>query len=227
MTAGPLVVLACRVLEVLLTPRLPPNARATYLDFGLHDRPSEMLPELQRRLDALAEPSNVIVGYGLCGNGVVGIESGPHTLVFPRTHDCVGMVLGSRRRYEEEFAAEPGTYYLTRGWLESGDDPLTDYLGCVEEYGATRAERLTDMMYGSYRRLLLVAFSDAELADIRPMAAPIAEFCRERWGLRYEEYVGDPGLIASLARADRSGANPDLLVVPPGTTVTQDMFMDD
>jgi hypothetical protein len=137
------------------------------------------------------------------------------------------MMLGSRQRYAEEFAAEPGTYYLTRGWLESGDDPLTDYQSYVEDYGTARAERFTDMMYGSYRKLRLVAFSQKELSDIRPLAAPVAEFCRDRWGLNYDEYIGDPGLIERLARADATGDNTDLLLVPPGTTVTQQMFLDD
>jgi hypothetical protein len=223
----PLVVLACRVLEDLLGPRLESGVETTYLDFGLHDRPAAMRPTLQEHLDAIPVPSTVVVGYGLCGNGVVGVESGPHILVFPRTHDCIGMMLGSRQRYAEEFAAEPGTYYLTRGWLKSGDDPLTDYRNCVEEYGETRAERLMDMMYGSYRRLRLVAFSEDELADVRPLAAPVAEFCRDRWGFEYDEYVGDPGLVERLARADVSGTDPDILVVPPGTTITQLMFLED
>jgi len=225
--AAPVVVLSCQVLEDLLGPRLDAGTPSTYLDFGLHLRPSEMRPVLQERLDALAEPSTVIVGYGLCGNGVVDVESGPHTLVFPRTHDCIGMMLGSRQRYAEEFAAEPGTYYLTRGWLESGDDPLSEYRGYVEGYGEERADRLIDMMYGSYRKVRLVAFSDEEMEATRPLAAPVATFCKERWGFEYDEYLGDPGLIDRLAEADLSGDLTDLLVVPPGDTVTQMMFMED
>jgi hypothetical protein len=151
MNDRPLIVLSCRVLEDLLGPRLPDHATVTYLDYGLHNRPVEMRPALQTQLDALQEPSTVIVGYGLCGNGVVGVESGPHTLIFPRTHDCIGMMLGSRERYAEEFAAEPGTYYLTRGWLESGDDPLTDFHEYTEKYGAKRAERLIDIGRDPYQ----------------------------------------------------------------------------
>jgi hypothetical protein len=227
MNDRPLIVLSCRVLEDLLGPRLPPDATVNYLDYGLHNRPVEMRPALQTQLDALQEPSTVIVGYGLCGNGVVGVESGPHTLIFPRTHDCIGMMLGSRERYAEEFAAEPGTYYLTRGWLESGDDPLTDFHEYTEKYGAKRAERLIDMMFGSYRRLRLVAFSEEELAEVRPLAAPVAEFCRDRWGLAYDEHLGDASLIERLARADTTSDDTDLLVIPPGTTITQQMFLDD
>ena len=136
-------------------------------------------------------------------------------------------MLGSRQRYTEEFAAEPGTYYLTRGWLESGDDPLSEYQAYVEGYGKERADRLIDLMYGSYRKVRLVAFSDEEMEATRPLAAPVAAFCRERWGLAYDEYLGDPGLIDRLAEADLSGDLTDLLVVPPGNTITQMMFMED
>lgn len=224
---APIVVLSCQVLEDLLGPRLDTGTPTTYLDYGLHLRPAEMRPALQERLDALTEPSTVIIGYGLCGNGVADVESGPHTLVFPRTHDCIGMMLGSRQRYAEEFAAEPGTYYLTRGWLESGDDPLSEYQRYVDGYGEDRADRLIDMMYGSYRKVRLIAFSQEELEQARPLAEPVAEFCQQRWGITYDEYLGDAGLIDRLARADLSGDTTDLLVVPPGTTVTQMMFMED
>ncbi len=226
MTSPATAVLSCRVLQDLLEPLLPDEAEVTYLDSGLHTRPVEMAPTLQRHLDALPEPSTVLVGYGLCGNGVVGVESGPHTLVFPRTHDCIGMMLGSQQRYEEEFYAEPGTYYLTRGWLESGDDPLTTYHRYEEDYGTVRAERLIDKIYGSYRRLRVIAFSEEEMERSRQLAAPVAQFCRDRWGMAYDEYLGDPTLLEKLIGA-ADVDDPDLLVVPPGTTVTQEMFLKD
>jgi len=97
----------------------------------------------------------------------------------------------------------------------------------VEGYGEERAGRLIDMMYGSYRKVRLVAFSDEGMEATRPLAAPVAGFCRERWGFDYDEYLGDPGLIDRLAAADLSGDLTDLLVVPPGNTVTQMMVMED
>jgi len=69
---------------------------AEYLDFGLHLEPKRMKSALQARLEALPEPSVVLIGYGLCGNGLVGLEAGPHTLVIPRTDDCIAILLGSR-----------------------------------------------------------------------------------------------------------------------------------
>ena len=95
MTDSKQVLLACEVLEDYLRPLLADGASATFFDFGLHDQPSRMQPTLQQRIDAIPEPSTILIGYGLCGNGVVGLEAGPHTLVLPKAHDCIGMTFGS------------------------------------------------------------------------------------------------------------------------------------
>jgi hypothetical protein len=37
--------------------------------------------------------------------------------------------------YMREFNSTPGTYYLTKGWLESGSDPLKEYHENLQKYG--------------------------------------------------------------------------------------------
>jgi len=39
-------------------------------------------------------------------------------MVIPRVHDCISLLLGSRRQYDSEFDQFPGTYYLSKGWKE-------------------------------------------------------------------------------------------------------------
>lgn len=221
----PVVVLGCRMLEPLLVPLLDPAVPTTFFDYGLHERPATMQPTLQKHLDALDEPATVIIGYGLCGNGVVGLSAGQHTLILPKAHDCVAMVMGSHDVYIGDFRANPGTYYLTRGWLDIGEDPLHEYERILERRGLDFAERVIDLLYGGYQRLCLLAFSAEEMDEIRALAAPVVEFCRERWGLSYDEMVGDPVFIESLAQHD--GHDERFLLIPPGGQVTQDLFLDD
>jgi hypothetical protein len=221
----PVVVLGCRMLEPLLTPLLDPAVPATFLDYGLHARPVEMQPALQEHLDALAEPATVIIGYGLCGNGVVGLSAGRHTLVLPKVHDCVAMVMGSHEAYFDDFRSNPGTYYLTRGWLDIGEDPLHEYERISERRGREFAERAISSLYGGYRRLCLLAFSSEEMDEIRPQATPIVEFCQERWGVSYDELIGDPSFIERLAQPDLHDAQ-RFLRIPPGGEVTQEMYLD-
>ena len=222
----PVVVIACRALEELIRSVLPPAIPMTFLGYELHTRPKDMRPALQARLDALERPSIVLLGYGLCGNGVAGVKSGRHVLVIPRTHDCIAIFLGSFHAYAERFRKDPATFYLTKGWLESGDGPLFDYREYVRDYGEETANDLIDMLYRHYRRLCFVAFSDAELVQYRPQLDEVAQFCRTRLNMTYEKVRDSDALIAQLTampeRLDQG--NEEFVVMPPGGEVSESMF---
>lgn len=206
---------------------LPPALleRAVFLDYALHVRPNLLLERLQQLLDELPQPSLVILGYGLCGNGTAGLKSGRHTLVLPRTDDCIAILLGSRERYAEEFDASPGTYYLTKGWLQSASNPLVQYMEYQKQYDAETAWWLMDQQYANYRRLAFVGHSEEEITECRPHTLEIADFCK-RWGMQYEEIIGSDAFVRRLVAAGsgRDQAGHDLLVIGPGRAITQEMF---
>ena len=224
----PVVIIACRVLESLIKGLLNgARPRTIYMDYGLHRLPQTMPATLQAELDALPEPSLVLLGYGLCGNGLVGLQAGTHTLVIPRADDCIALLLGSYETYIEEFNAVPGTYYLTKGWLESGSHPLKEYREYQEKYGEAKAEWLMDQQYQNYRRLIFVAHSQAELEEFRPQALEVARFCEARWGMRYEERLGSDSFVRRLLAAPESleQLGSHFLVIPPGGEVRQMQFI--
>jgi hypothetical protein len=198
----------------------------TFMDYGLHRVPGKMTWTLQDAIDEIEEPSLVVLGYGLCGNGLNGIKAGKHTLLVPRTDDCIAMLLGSRQAYIREFEAVPGTYYLSKGWLESGSHPLKEYHEYKEKYGPAEAEWLMDQQYQHYKRLVLVAHSQADLDRYRPQAEEVARYC-ERWGMRYEEILGSDDYVRRLVEAAASldKADGDFLVIPPGGEISQNQFI--
>jgi len=225
----PVVILACHVMQSLIQPHLAndEDIPTIYMDYGLHVRPERMSPTLQAQLDALTEPSLVLIGYGLCGNGLDGLKAGPHTLIIPRADDCIAILLGSYQAYIQTFREQPGTYYLTKGWLESGSDPLKEYRQYVDRYGIDNADSLIDMMYGRYKKLCFVAHNQADLDEYRPRALEVAEFCTQRWDMTYEERIGSDGLIRRLLEAPQrpEGLGDDFVIIPPGGTVEQQMFI--
>jgi Protein of unknown function (DUF1638) len=223
----PTVVISCKVLEDLLGKRLPEGTPAVWLDVMLHNSPKKLGAALQEQIDALAQPSFVIVGYGLCGNGLVGVKAREHTLIIPRTHDCVAIFLGSHQRYVQRFFASPNTYYLTKGWIDARDEPLADYHDYVKEFDEETADYLFEMKYKNYRKICLVGFSQQELDDYRARAAAVAEFMSTRFGnVVLEEALGSTALIESLVKM---GAQPaideEFVVVKPGGEITMDLFM--
>lgn len=224
----PVVVIACRVFQGLLDQYLPPDLaeKITFLDYGLHRVPAKLTLAVQEEIDKLEKPSLIVLGYGLCGNGLDGIKARQHHLLISRADDCIAILLGSYKRYIEEFEAEPGTYYLTKGWLESGSNPLSEFEEYKEKYGEKEAEWLMDQQYQHYKRLVLVAHSQADLDKYRPQALEVAEFC-ERWGMQYEEILGSDLYVRRLVEmaTSQGQANQDFVVIPPGGAIKQMQFI--
>jgi len=224
----PVAIIACKVFQDLLE-RLVPDDMAdqvTFLDYGLHEVPKALNEAVQEQIDALREPSHILLGYGLCGNGLAGIQAGRHTLFIPRADDCIAILLGSYQAYVKEFSENPGTYYLTKGWLESGSDPLKEHHEAVEKYGAEAAEWVMDQQYTNYKRLVFVAHTQEDLDAYRPRALEVAEYCK-RWGMQYEEVHGSEEYIRGLvtAMATLSESDDQFLVIPPGGSIQQDQFL--
>jgi hypothetical protein len=224
----PVVGISCKVFEGLIDRFLPSEIanQITFLDYGLHRVPTKLSFAVQNCLDEIDTPSLVILGYGLCGNGLNGIKAGKHTLLIPRTDDCIAILLGSYSRYMQEFTNQPGTYYLTKGWLESGSNPLQEYQEVSEKYGPEEAEWIMDTQYQNYKRLAFIAHQESDLFNYRPSAQEVAAYC-ERWGMVYEEILGSEIYVRRLVEIalNLDKLDSEFLVVPPGGTLTQDAFM--
>jgi len=224
----PIVVLACKVFQDLFEHFSRPGMiqKFIYLDYGLHSYPRKLNQAVQETLDGLPEPSLVILGYGLCGNGLNCIRAGQHTLLIARADDCIAIFLGSYERYIREFKAESGTYYLTKGWLESGSNPLQEYQDYVLKYGLAKANWLIDSLYHNYKRVVLVAHSQEDLVTYRGRAQEVAKFC-ERWGMHYQEILGSSEFFEHLIQAalDSDSADENFILVSPGGELLQEQFM--
>ena len=224
----PVVILACQVMESMVADLLPEDlaTEVTYFDYGLHRLPDKMTWTLQEAIDSIEQPSLVVLGYGLCGNGLNGIKAGPHTLLIPRVDDCISLLLGSHQAYMREFEAVPGTYYLSKGWLESGSHPLKEFEEYVVKYGPEDAAWVMDQQYQHYERLAMVAHNQEDLDKYRAEAQVVAAYC-ERWGYRYEEILGSDAYVRRLIEvaAALDQADGDFVVVPPGGVINQMQFM--
>lgn len=223
----PVVILACRVFQNWLEHLLPEGLTAdvTFLDYALHRVPKNLRKTIQEALDSIEQPSLVLLGYGLCGNGLKDIQAGKHTLLIPRTDDCIAIILGSYQAYRQEFEREPATYYLSKGWLEGGSTPLQEHQELIEKYGQKKADWLMDYQYHNYKRLALIVHNAQELKIYRPAAQEVARYC-ERWEFHYEEIVGTDTMVRRLIEiaAGLDQADADFLVIPPGGVLTQAQF---
>jgi hypothetical protein len=224
----PIVIIACQVFQDLLRRFVPAdlNGRVSLMDYGLHRTPNKLVRALQESIDRIEVPSLVVLGYGLCGNGLNGIKAGVHTLLVPRADDCIAILLGSYAAYRKEFDSVPGTYYLSKGWLESGSNPLSEYREYEKRLGAEKAMWVMDQQYQHYKRLVFVAHSQEDLEAYRPQAQEVARFC-QRWGMRYEELSGSNLFIRQLVEIAYTPEkiNEDFVLIQPGGELKQADFI--
>lgn len=218
MTKARTKVIACATVIEEMLPLLPPGVAYQILDFGLHVNPEELRRTLQDTIDATGDGMDtIILGYGLCSQAVIGLRANGCTLVVPRVDDCIAIFLGSRAAYKQQSYAEPGTYYLTKGWIEVGDSPFAEYNRLVERYGQARADRVIHIMLKNYTRLALINTGQYQLERYRDYARRTAA----RFGLRYEEIQGSTALVKKMI----SGPWEDeFVVVSPGQVIDYEAF---
>jgi hypothetical protein len=212
------LVMACATVMEEMLPLLPPGMQHQVFDFGLHVNPAKLRGTLQDAIDAVSgQYDTIILGYGLCSQAVIGIRATHCTLVVPRVDDCIAIFLGSRSAYRTQSEAEPGTYYLTKGWIEVGDSPFAEYDRMLQRYGRERAERIIHLMLANYKRLALINTGQYEMERYRDYARRTAD----RFGLRYEEIEGSSALVKKMIYGPWDD---DFVVISPGGVIEYEHF---
>lgn len=212
-------VIACATVIEEMLGWLPADVSHEVLDFGLHLRPEKLREALQARVNVASQDVDVLLlGYGLCSMAVIGLQARSAHLVIPRVDDCIAIFLGSCAAYKEQARKEPGTYYLTKGWIEVGDTPFEEHQQLVEKYGEARAKRMTQLLLKNYRRLAFINTGQYEIERFRQYARETAA----AFGLNFEEIDGSPALMQKMVNGPWDG---EFLVIPPGEVVSYADFV--
>lgn len=199
-----------------------------YLELGEHIRPDLLRSKLQARIDAIAaEPAQydaVLLGYGLCGRTTDGLAARRETLVIPRSHDCGGILLGSRKRFEEHFRDMPSTPFSSPGYVENGKYFFQneaageeEYQSLVEQYGEDDARYIYEAMHpkldGQLQPVFYIETPELRFDELR-------EQCRrhaEEEGREFRILPGSLHLIARLLRGE--WPEDEFLRVAPGQRI--------
>jgi len=220
---GRCVVIACRVMQPELEQARQGNnhLEVRYLDQGLHRTPQKMADLIQEEMERVdGDVGRIVLAYGLCSNGIVGIRAGRKGLIIPRCHDCIAFFLGSPAGYKEAFAARPGTYYLTPGWVAEKKDPL----GIIEEeyvprYGRETAQWAMEEELKHYTHISLINNGVGDIAALRARAMKNAEVLNKT----YEEIEGTLDFFHRILKGPYT--QEDFISLKPGEEITQEMFL--
>lgn len=218
-----------REFEFLLE-RSPHAIDVEFMPKGLHDIPhQEMIKRLQAQIDNASNGpfDALLLGYGLCNNGLDGLRARKIPLVLPRAHDCITLFLGSRERYQDYFTANPGTFFKTTGWIERDEvseelKPLSiphrmgmamRYEELVEKYGEDNAQFLWDELCNTEKNYSQITFIEMGVEpDDRFEQLARKEAENKEWA--FEKISGSLNLLEKLLGGQWDPV--DFLIVPPG-----------
>ncbi|THB72390.1 MAG: DUF1638 domain-containing protein [Desulfobacteraceae bacterium] len=216
--------------------RLGADIRFKFHEGGLHSTPDKLHTRLQEAIDDIdrthASPGphdRIIIGYGVCGKGTIGIQSRNIPLVIPRVHDCIALFLGGDDAYKREFDKYPGTYYLSAGWCEENTEPVSQrnqvayygehrlhYDDLVEKHGETAANHTFDFLNSwqkNYQRAAFIETGAKSSGKFEKKAKEMAS----TYGWKYDKILGSQALIEKLITAEASTT--EILVVPKGHVI--------
>ena len=218
-----------------------PKMDVEFLPKGLHDVAAQerraALADSICRADESGRYDAILLGYGLCSRGIVGLSTRKTPLVVPRVHDCIALLFGGCQPYEDYFFAHPGTYFQTVGWLELGDDlsllpPDSIQAQCgagdsleafCEKYGPENGPYLwreLGRMTRNYSRLAFLKTNRQTDEKCEKLAQNRAS--QEGW--TFDVRQGNLTLLTELLSGKWNGSR--FLVLPPGRILRESFNAD-
>jgi N-methylhydantoinase A/oxoprolinase/acetone carboxylase beta subunit len=206
-----------------------------FLEGGLHDRPDLLRQKLQAAIDELSASGGcdrIVVGYGVCGRGTVGIQARDIPLSIPKVHDCIALFLGGDAAYRDQFKKYPGTYYISAGWYEEKTEPLSqrklsayygdeklNYGELVDKYGEKAAKETFQFLSTWQKNYQRAAFIETG-AKLSPKYEQYAQDMATEYQWKYEKIAGKRILIEKLLTANET--TDEILVVAPNHVIEFD-----
>jgi len=224
-------IIACAVLAVDLkqsAAELGLDVGFKLLEAGLHNNPQLLREKLQAAIDDLsvnAACDRIVIGYGICGKGTIGVQARSVPLILPRVHDCIALFLGGDRAYQREFKKFPGTYYLSNGWCREKTDPVSqkgrwtyfgekklDFDELAAQHGEEAARQTFDFLNSwqkNYQRAAFIETGTNAPARYERLAREMAA----QYNWRYEKIQGSRALFKQMLTVQQSTTA--ILRVPP------------
>lgn len=199
-----------------LIEELHPDISMIWMDRGFHNTPEKLKKELQSQIDSLQDQDEILLSFGLCGNGTDGICSQNTKLILPKFDDCVNMMLCTAKRTSRGLT-RPDSIYLTSGWIQDSESILQQYEHLKEKYDEETCDVIFEMMYEHYTAISVI---DTGCYDLDP----VLKYAKQAADLLDLDVDTVPGSNQILRQLLTGEWNDNFIVLSPGETLSFENF---
>lgn len=232
-------IIACRILTRelnWLAAQSEHQVDITWVGRGLHNTPEALRRRLYDEVENLYaqlesgeleyKPDYIVLGYGLCSNGVVGVRCRDIPIVVPRTDDCIALFMGSQERYFKEFSESGGAFWLNSGWLERSlnlfdteDLQRRRWMEYAEKYGEDNADYLLEVESSWMSNYSTLGYIHSAVHDA-PADLERAQQEAQARGWKLREVNDDLRLLRMMV--DGTWNEEEFLILKPGERIAPD-----
>lgn len=206
---APYAIIACDVFRDELEAiggENPSCLAVRYLEMELHDRPDTLRKQIQNTIAEFETTYStleaIVLVYGLCGNGLLGVRTHRCALVLPQAHDCISVFMGGAQAHCDFLKQHPATYFYSPGWIRKKRVPGPDRENYLRKlYG----ERYPDdpEMIEELIEIDAEAFAHHNTAAYislleNPEAKRYCQSCAKTMNWQFREVASDASLLKAL-----------------------------
>ena len=169
------------------------NKEVIYIKSQLHNTPKLLKQEIQKEIDKQKTVNNIILLFGVCGNGTIGLKSENANIIMPRVDDCISLYLGGieNRKKIENYNK---TYFITKRYVENELSVYNEMKTLINKYGEKKAKKMYKMLFDKYEYIRSI---DTNAYDENEIIDKVNEMCI-MFNLKYEKIKSDLSIIEDL-----------------------------
>lgn len=185
-----------------------------WMDSRLHNKPRSLHEAIQKEIDKSKEYENILLGFGNCGNCLIGINSNTSRIVIPYKNDCIDIFL---HRDKNLLIKRKNTYYLIKSWIENAHGLISEYNYYMENYGDLKCKRIMSRMFKNYSTLAFISTSTNDYVEYNEILRHIGK----ELGLKVDIEMGNFELYEKLVSGNWDD---DFIIVDKGMPISQSDF---
>lgn len=186
-----------------------------FLPQRLHSSPKELHEYLQNMIDSFDNVDRIMICVSGCGGGTVGLQAISAELVFPKTRDCLDILLSGADL--QNIVRPKNGIFLTESWMEFMKNSTLDLETQIKKQGEAAAKEFFRKVYKGFEHFYIIDTGVYDTQKVKDYITPLVEVLHGTLTMMTGEYN-------VLKKMCAGQIDHDFIVVPKGAVVLPGSF---